>query len=145
MRRAQVSVEFIIIFGFSLFVFMMFAVFLNGWLAKTRDVEDTAEKLAKEIKLAAITASLSSSDFSSTVAFPEKINGVDIKLEVTASDSLLMIKEQNDDGSTGRLLARAFLPIIDSFEEETANKNEGVMIIAKEGEKLKLVLKQAVN
>jgi hypothetical protein len=110
MKRSQISFEFVILFAVALFIFMMFISLLPSWLEKTRLIENQATNLGKEVKQRLIIASLSESDYESTVIIPNSINYVDISVTIIGGDNLLLIAENE----TGRLLAKSYLPTIDS-------------------------------
>ena len=111
MKKAQISFEFIVLFAILFFVFIALAGFFPMGVDFTSSTKGIAEDLAKEIKVKCITASLSSSDFSSEIDIPGKINNARLRIEIYAHpDNLLLIKDRND----GEQLARVFLPKIDS-------------------------------
>ena len=110
MKKAQLSFEFMVLFGILLFIFMSVAYLFPGSMEKSSSTSQIAENLARDIKVKAITASLSETDFKSDIILPERINNVDIIVEIHApDDDMIIIK----DAYTGRALARAFLPDID--------------------------------
>lgn len=112
MAKSQISFEFIVVFAFVLFAFMVIINFFPIGLKSGNSTEGLAQKLAKEIKVKAITASLAKSDFEGNVSLPKRINNADIQLDVYKDpDNLIHIREKAKPG----LLAKAFLPKTDSY------------------------------
>ncbi|KYK24398.1 hypothetical protein AYK26_06890 [Euryarchaeota archaeon SM23-78] len=131
MKKAQVSFEFIVLFAIVLFVFVVLVSFFPKWIDRTASTQSIAENLAKDIKVRAITASLSEANFESNITLPKRINNVNIEVEIHgAPDNLLNIKDKD----TGKLLARAFLPKINEFIE--TNPNGDYLLVKREGEDL---------
>jgi len=111
MKKAQISFEFIVLFAILFFVFISLAGFFPIGMDMASSTKGLAENMANDIKVKAITASLSTSDFSTEINIPSKINSARIRIEIYDSpDNLVLIKNWND----GEHLARAFLPKIDS-------------------------------
>jgi hypothetical protein len=137
MRRSQISLEFIVLFAFVLVVFMLFMSVVPDWLEKSRSVGKTAERMSGEVKILAITASLSESDFESTYVLPAKIDDKSVAFEFQGDTDLLLIKDTSitGDAHTGAALARQFLPVIDNLNgADTGNtlnikKTNGVISI----------------
>lgn len=137
MKKAQVSFEFIVLFAIFLFVFVMLVSFYPRWIERTASTQNIAENLAKDIKVKAITASLSESDFETTVVINPRINDVNISVEIHGKpDNMLKINELR----TGKTLARAFLPTINSVNEiDPGGLN---LTIKKEGDSLTIERRQ---
>jgi uncharacterized protein (UPF0333 family) len=111
MKKAQISFEFIVLFAILFFVFISLAGFFPIGMDMVSSTKGLAENMANDIKVKAITASLSSSDFSTEIIIPSRINSAKFKINVYDSpDNLLTITDQRDHEQ----LARAFLPRIDS-------------------------------
>jgi hypothetical protein len=118
MKKSQISFEFIVLFAMLFFVFITLAGFFPMGIDMTSTTKGLAENLANDIKVIAITASLSDSDFSSEIIIPSSINNARLHIDVNASpDNLLIIKDQRD----GEQLARVFLPKIDSVNDPDPN------------------------
>ncbi len=112
MAKSQISFEFIVVFAFVLFAFMVLVNFFPIGLKSGNSTEGLAQKLAKEIKVKAITASLARSDFEGNISLPKRLNNADIQIEVYKDpDNLVNIREKTKSS----LLAMAFLPEVNSY------------------------------
>jgi len=111
MRKCQLFFEFIVIFAVMLLIFLVFLAFFPASLEKLESTEKLAQRLANEIKVKLITASLADADYEGTVPIPSRLNAVDIKLVIFKSpENAINI----NDTDTGKILARAFTPKIDT-------------------------------
>jgi hypothetical protein len=111
MKKSQISFEFMALFTVLFFIFIALASFFPTSIDRTSSTKGIAQTLANEIKVKAITASLSSSDFIIEIEIPKRINNAKMRLEIYAwPENLLLIKDMNN----GEQLAKAFLPKIDS-------------------------------
>ena len=108
MKKAQVSFEYMLLFSFALLIFIVVGTIIISGLEKTREFESETEYLVKEIKTATIIASLSDSDFNTTVEIPITIAGKPIMLDVHGSPDNY-VKIRGDSG----LASIAFLPKIE--------------------------------
>ncbi len=118
MLRGQVAVEFLVLFTIGLFIFILAATFFPAQLREAADAESQADQLLEQIKVRAIVASTSRTDFNTSLFVPPVINGLPIVLSVSSgSDSVARVFQN------GRLLASAQLPLIeDVFEENLINQ-----------------------
>ncbi|HLP79233.1 MAG TPA: hypothetical protein VK158_01225 [Acidobacteriota bacterium] len=106
--KAQVSVEFIIIFSLLLLVFTTFGyVFLQG-LEETTATRGLAQTLADDIKARFISVSLSPVDTTVQLDIDKNLKGIPIQVQVFAGDNIIVIKRTD----TGAQLAAASLPKI---------------------------------
>ncbi len=128
MKKAQISFEFIVLFTIVFFIFIFLAGFFPGSVDKASSTKGLAENLAKDIKVKAITASLSESDFVTEIIIPNRINSARIQIELRAyPDNMLIIK----DGYDREELARVFLPIISSVNDLNPGRPIKELIIRK--------------
>ncbi|MBN2459928.1 hypothetical protein JXB28_06610 [Candidatus Woesearchaeota archaeon] len=111
MKRSQISVEFIALFTIILFMLAVLIAFLPGWLEKTSEARNLPEKIVRDIKTRAITASLSEADFESNITLNKRVNEVTIDIEVRDDPDNMLIIRNND---TRAILAKTFLPVINS-------------------------------
>jgi preprotein translocase subunit SecF len=134
MKRGQVSFEYSILFAFVFLMFLVFATAFFFGIKKVDSAEYKAESIAKEIKIKAITASLSEYEYESTVAIPKTLDGKEIIIEINEDpDNLLFIK----DKLTGRTITRAFLPVINDVSG-ISKENEFDLKIVRMGNEIKL-------
>ncbi len=114
-----------VLFAILLFIFISIAYLFPGSMERSSSTNRIADNLARDIKVRAITASLSETDFESEMILPDHINDVHITVEIyAAGDNLVVVKDKD----TGRTLARAFLPKID---ELTGNMDDMKLTIRK--------------
>jgi len=110
MKKSQISFEFVVLFVFVLFIFLVLASLFPSMVDRATSTKGLAENLAQDIKVKVITASLSETDFESKMALPKRINNIDILVNITGgTDNILVIS----NGINNESLARAFLPKID--------------------------------
>ena len=127
MRKAQVSVEFMVIFTIILFFLAVMIALFPQWLEKTTAARDIPLSMANDIKARVITASLSESDFKSSILIPKTINNANVRVDIDENpDNILRITDKD----SGRTLARVFLPKVD---EVTGNPDGLNLTIIKTG------------
>ena len=127
-KNGQVSFEFILLFTLVFFVFITIVGIFGTSFDKTQAVQENANSLAKQIKVKLITASLSDSDFESSINLPSHISNKEITIDIYKDpDNLLHIKTSN------QLLASAHLPIIDE-----ASGSGNILTIKKESNYMKI-------
>ena len=126
MKKSQISFEFVVLFVFVLFVFLVLVSLYPSMIDQATATKGVAENLAKDIKVKFITASLSETDFESKIVLPKRINNIDIRVDIVGQDTtghkdnILFI----DNNITGRTLVRTFLPTIDgSVDRDTSRFN----------------------
>ena len=126
-KKAQVSFEYMLLFSFALLIFIFVGTIIISGLEKTRQFESETEYLVKEIKTAAIIASLSESDFSTTIEIPVSIAGKPIMIDLYGdSDNFVKVWEISGEK---RQVSLAFLPIIKPVVIE--NKVGGHLSVSK--------------
>ena len=114
-------------------------VLING-LEKSRQIESQAAYIAKEIKSSAIIASLSESDFQTTVKIPGSIAGFDIFVDIHKNpDNLVVIKEKVSDQNY-KIISSEFLPIIDADGDTLENLSDVTIEIRKIGNNISISL-----
>jgi hypothetical protein len=109
MKKSQISFEFIVLFVFLLFIFVLFASLFPSLINSSSSTQSLSEALAKDIKARIITASLSETNFESVMVLPQRINSDRINITVHVLDNMLIIRDENE-----RQLARVFLPKVNS-------------------------------
>jgi hypothetical protein len=112
MRKAQLSFEFILLFTILMFFFVSvsYVMLLSGGVQEKASTKKIAESMTKEIKVRFITASLSVTEFSSSMFIPTEIDYVKLNVSFHSDpDNMIQIKNME----SGELIARAFLPIVD--------------------------------
>jgi hypothetical protein len=120
-KNAQLSFEFILLFSLMMLLFIIIGTILITGLENSRQIESQAGYMAKEIKSSIIIASLSESDFETSINIPYFIAGKDIFVDIHKSpDNLVVIKERNS-GQDFKIIAKEFLPIIDSGGDTLEN------------------------
>lgn len=135
MKKAQVSFEYILLFAFVFLVFITLASFFAVGMQKTDSAEALAQKLAKNVKVKIITASLSEADFESTVFIPQNINGRELEVKIIKDpDNLLTIKDKEQ----GITLATSFLPLVKSVNIDDTTINQYTLVIKKENNEITL-------
>lgn len=119
MKKAMVSIEFMIVFIVALFVFLAASWVMVTQFGKISSTKELALNLAKEIKVQLITASLSDGDFSSNITIPAIINKDRIKLSLSGKpDNMLRIFKLPEN----ELIVTEFLPVLDEVPEDINNK-----------------------
>lgn len=134
MKKAQISFEYVLLFSFALLIFIVIGTLIVSGLEKTRQFDSEAKYLVKEIKSATIIASLSESDFSTTIEIPKEIAGKKIKLDLYGNpDNLVRVWDISKDPNNPEQIAAAFLPIIQisNSDNKIENKEGGKLIISK--------------
>jgi hypothetical protein len=125
MKNSQISFEFVVLFVFVLFVFLVLANMFPGIIDQSTSTKGMAENLAKDIKVKFITASLSETDFESKIVLPKRINNIDIRVDIVGQDIATCHKDNIlfiDNNITGKTIARTFLPIIDGTVDRDTSK-----------------------
>lgn len=113
--RAQISVEFLMLFTLALLVFITAATYFPQQVQAAQQLEQGAERALEEIKLHTITASTTTQEYRASIPIPTTIRGEQVTLVLIAgSDNLAIIKHTN----TQRTLASTQLPDIDDITEE---------------------------
>ena len=136
MHKAQVSVEFIVLFTIILFAFALLISFFPDWIENAAATRNLPDKTARDIKAVVITASLSESDFASEFRLPERIGSASILVNISQEpDNLLVIRERESN----QILAKAFLPRI---EEVTGSVDDLTLIIRKTTSDNRLVIER---
>ncbi len=119
MKKAMVSVEFMIVFIVALFVFLAASWLMVTQFGKMSSTKELAANLAKDIKAQLITASLSEGDFSGNITIPTVINNDRIKLNLSGKpDNMLRIFKLPEN----ELIATEFLPVMDEVPADVNNK-----------------------
>ena len=135
MKKAQISFEFMVLFAILLFIFISVAYLFPGSMEMSSSTGSIADNLARDIKVMAITASLSEADFESEMILPDHINHVSIIVEIHApGDDIVVIKDED----TGRTLAKAFLPRINNMLPSPDNPDFRKLMIRKIGNELSI-------
>lgn len=115
-KKAQVSFEYMLLFSFALLIFIVAGTMIISGLEKTRQLESESEYLVREIKSATIIASLSESEYKTTIEIPVNIAGKPIQLDLYGSpDNLLRVWDVTDEP---KQVSSAFLPVIAPVTQE---------------------------
>lgn len=140
-RKAQLSFEYIVLFSIMMIMFIIVGTILVSGLEKSRKMESEAAYLAKEIKADCIIASMSESDFQTRIDIPQSIAGTKIFVDIyKAPDNLVVIREENSQQGEDNLVAREFLPMIDSGGDSLNNITGKTIEIAKIGDNISISL-----
>jgi hypothetical protein len=135
-KNAQLSFEFILLFSLMMLIFIVVGTILITGLENSRQMESQAGYIAKDIKSSAIIASLSESNFESRVFIPQSIAGKNIFVDI---HKLVVVKERNS-GQDFKIIAKEFLPLIDSGGVPLENLNNVTIIIRKNGNSISILL-----
>jgi hypothetical protein len=109
--KAQVSVEFIIIFTIVLLVFTTFGYFFLDNYEKSSATKGLAQSYADEIKARFVSVSLSPVNVEVKLDIVDNINGIPIEVSIFKfKDNLITIRKK----ASTQQLAAANLPYIDS-------------------------------
>ncbi len=130
MRKSQISVEFSILLAVAVFLMIFILGFVPVWLEGANSPMNEANNMARDVKERVIIASLSPVNFISNITIPDNIGYTPIRAELSSGDDVLYIMEAESE----RILARAFLPDIDSAEGEG-----NTIVISKVGNSLSVV------
>lgn len=130
MRRGQVSIEFIMLFGLAILAFVVTASLIPGLIRDSSGDAFEAERHLKEIKVNVITASVASNDYRAELDVPSQINGNPVTLDIRADTKTISFLR--DDAS---VLASEDLP---SFDIHNTGGPAGKLVIEKTGGQLEL-------
>lgn len=96
-KRAQVFIEFFLIFLVGMIAFLLFLIVGIKYLDSLKEKHDleSMESISTDFKMRALIASQSTSDFSSIIVLPDKINDKDY--DVYLENSVLIFKIIGED------------------------------------------------
>ncbi len=133
MEKGQVSTEFMIIFLLVLISFASVVGLVFNNINNMSQINDISMQTVKSVKSKLIAASLSSSDFSTGMSLPVKIQEKEIYYEILGNELFIKDKETNS------AYASDMLPKIDSAEN---NPEANYILINKTGKELNIVFEE---
>jgi uncharacterized protein (UPF0333 family) len=115
--RAQISIEFVILFAVVLALFLLSTAYFPAQVRQEKNTEHVAYRTLEELKLQLIFASTSEDEFNATYFVPAAIESDPVHLKILGNpDNVAQIVKTYDN----TVLARIFLPQINSVTDDPA-------------------------
>lgn len=126
--RAQVSIEYLLVFGIAAIILVVAAIYFPQQLQNVSNEEKQAQAALKELKQQLTAASLSNTDYEANITAPHTINNQPVRINITDNNARII------NTRTQETLASTNTPLIDEVNEHaqdviTIQKNAGQLIL----------------